>query len=48
MPITKGCGQLVEEASRKIRTLSLEQAMKKHGDPFPAGMAWPSTKNGSN
>jgi len=33
MPITKGCGQLVEEANRKIRTLSLEQAMKKHGDP---------------
>ena len=33
MPITKGCMQLVEEANRKIRTLSLEEAIKKHGDP---------------
>ena len=33
MPITKGCMQLVEEANRKIRTLSLDAAMKKHGDP---------------
>ena len=33
MPITKGSTQLVAEASRKIRTLSLEEAMKKHGDP---------------
>ena len=33
MPVTKGSKQLVEEASRKIRTLSLEEAMKKHGDP---------------
>jgi len=31
--ITKGFKQLVEEASRKIRTLNLEEAMKKHGDP---------------
>jgi len=33
MPITKGCKQLVEEARQKIRTLSLDEAMKKHGDP---------------
>ena len=33
MPITKGCMQLVEEASRKIQTLSLEEAIRKHGDP---------------
>ena len=33
MPITKGCMQMVEEASRRIRTLSLEEAIKKHGDP---------------
>lgn len=32
MPITKGCMQMVEEASRRIRTLSLEEAIKKHGD----------------
>lgn len=31
MPITKGCMELVEDASRKIQTLSLEEAMKKHG-----------------
>ena len=48
MPITKGCGQPAGEASRRIRTPSLEQAMKEHGDPFPAGMAWPGAKNGSN
>ena len=33
MPITKGCKQLVEEANSKIRTLTLEDALKKHGDP---------------
>ena len=33
MPITKGVTQLVEEATRKIRTVSLEEAIKKHGDP---------------
>ena len=33
MPITKSSMQLVEEATSKIRTLSLEEAMKKHGDP---------------
>ena len=33
MPITKGYQQLVEEARRKIRTISIEEAMGKHGDP---------------
>ena len=30
MPITKGSKQLVEEARQKIRTISVEEAMKKH------------------
>jgi rhodanese-related sulfurtransferase len=33
MPITKGCKQLVEEARQKIRTLNLDEAREKHGDP---------------
>ena len=33
MPITKGCKQLVAEANRKIRTLTLEEARSKHDDP---------------
>ena len=33
MPIIKGYKQLIEEANRKIRTLSFDQALKKHGDP---------------
>jgi hypothetical protein len=32
----------------RFRTPSLGQAVKEHGDPFPAGMAWPGAKNGSN
>jgi rhodanese-related sulfurtransferase len=33
MPITKGYKRLLQEASRKIRTISLEEATSKHGDP---------------
>ena len=33
MPITKGCKELVEEARRKIRTISIEEALRKNGDP---------------
>lgn len=33
MPITKGYRQLMAEASRKIRTLGIDQAKSKHGDP---------------
>ena len=33
MPITKGYQQLVEDARRKIRTIGIEEAMSKHGDP---------------
>ena len=33
MPITKGAKQLVAEANARIRTLSLEEARKKHGSP---------------
>ena len=32
MPITKACQQLVEEARRKIRTISVEEARQQHGD----------------
>jgi rhodanese-related sulfurtransferase len=33
MPITKGYQQLVEDARRKIRSIGIEEAMSKHGDP---------------
>ncbi len=33
MPITKGCKELVADANRRIRTLSVADAMKKHNDP---------------
>ncbi len=33
MPLTKGYKQLLEEANAKIRTLTLEEARAKHGDP---------------
>ena len=33
MPITKGYKQLIDEANRKIRTVRLEDAIKKHSDP---------------
>jgi len=32
MPIIKGCKQLVEEANRRIRTLTLAEARSKHSD----------------
>ena len=32
MPVTKGWKQLVDEANAKIRTLSLDEAMKSIGD----------------
>jgi len=33
MPITKGYKQLIAEARAKVRTLSLDEAKAKHGDP---------------
>jgi rhodanese-related sulfurtransferase len=33
MPITKGYKQLMAEASRKIRTLGIDEVKSKHGDP---------------
>ncbi|HWH72933.1 MAG TPA: rhodanese-like domain-containing protein [Methylibium sp.] len=33
MPITKGYQQLMAEARARIRTLSLPEALAKHGDP---------------
>jgi len=33
MPITKSHQELIDEARRKIRTLSAEQAIARHGDP---------------
>lgn len=33
MPITKGYRQLLAEASRRIRTLGIEEAGSKYGDP---------------
>lgn len=33
MPITKGYQQLIAEARARIRTLSLDEARAKHGDP---------------
>ncbi|MCC7548617.1 MAG: rhodanese-like domain-containing protein [Burkholderiales bacterium] len=33
MPITKGCKQLVDEASQSIKTVPTEDAIKMHGDP---------------
>ena len=33
MTLTKGCKQLVAEANRRIRTLSVADAMKKGDDP---------------
>ena len=33
MVLKKGCKQLVAEASEKIRTIPLQEAMKRHGDP---------------
>ncbi len=33
MPITKGCQQLIAEARARIRTLTLEEARAKFGDP---------------
>jgi len=33
MPITKGYQQLMAEARARIRTLSLAEALAKHGDP---------------
>jgi rhodanese-related sulfurtransferase len=33
MPITKGSKQLVEDANRRIRTLSVADAMQKRDDP---------------
>ena len=31
MPITKGYQQLVDEARQKIRTISIEEAIRRHG-----------------
>ncbi|HZP88018.1 MAG TPA: rhodanese-like domain-containing protein [Burkholderiales bacterium] len=33
MAITKGCKQLVEEARQHIRTIGVDEAIKKHSDP---------------
>ena len=33
MVLKKGCKQLVADASEKIRTIPLQEAMKRHGDP---------------
>ena len=33
MALKKGCKQLVEEASARIKTLSLDEARQKHGQP---------------
>ena len=33
MPITKGCKQLVEEARARIRTISVDEAKTKLGNP---------------
>lgn len=33
MPITKGCKQLIAEARARIRTLTLDEAKAKFGDP---------------
>ena len=33
MPLTKGHKQLIAEARARIRTLSLDEASAKHGDP---------------
>ncbi|HQR54227.1 MAG TPA: rhodanese-like domain-containing protein [Burkholderiales bacterium] len=33
MPITKGCKQLIAEARGRIRTLTLDEAKAKFGDP---------------
>ena len=33
MVLRKGCKQLVADASEKIRTIPLQEAMKRHGDP---------------
>ncbi len=33
MALVKGCKQLVEEATRKIRTISVDEALAKHGNP---------------
>ena len=33
MPITKGCKQLVEDANRRIRTVSVAEAIRKRDDP---------------
>jgi len=33
MPIVKGCKALVDEARAKIRTISLDEAKAKHGNP---------------
>lgn len=33
MPITKGCKTLVEEANARIKTVTVEEAKKLHGNP---------------
>jgi rhodanese-related sulfurtransferase len=33
MPVTKGSKQLVEEARQKIKTIPVEEAIRRHGDP---------------
>jgi rhodanese-related sulfurtransferase len=33
MPVTKGSNQLVEEARQKIKTIPVEEAIRRHGDP---------------
>ena len=33
MVLKKGCKQLVADASEKIRTIPLQEAIKRHGDP---------------
>lgn len=33
MPITKGCQQIVNEANARIRTLSIDEAKARPGDP---------------
>ncbi|UCH47478.1 MAG: rhodanese-like domain-containing protein [Betaproteobacteria bacterium] len=33
MVLKKGCKQLVAEANEKIRTIPLQEAMKRHGNP---------------
>jgi hypothetical protein len=33
MVLNKSCKQLVADASEKIRTIPLQEAIKRHGDP---------------